>query len=155
MALKVRDKKNLYAGIMFGAIAAIFIIGARGYAMGTAVRMGPAYFPTWLGWILAALSVLILIEAFVADGHDPRPTQWRPLGLILGSVVLFALLVGPLANYVGGLVPATFVIVVMSAMGGDDFKWKEVIPLAVGLTIATVLIFVNGLGLPFKLFPWS
>ena len=45
--------------------------------------------------------------------------------------------------------------VVMSAMGGDDFKWKEVIPLAIGLTIATVLIFVNGLGLPFKLFPWS
>jgi Mn2+/Fe2+ NRAMP family transporter len=154
MALKVRDKKNLYAGIMFAAIAALFIIGARNYSMGTAVRMGPAYFPTWLGWILAGLSVLILIEAFVADGPDPRPTQWRPLLWILGAVIAFALLVGPLSNF-GGLVVACLAVLIMSAYGGDEFKWKEQLPLAIGLTIATVLIFVNGLGLPFKLFPWS
>ncbi len=152
MALKVRDKKNLFASLMFYAIAAVFIIGARNYPMGTAVRMGPAYFPTWLGWILAGLATLIMIEAFTIDGEDPRKINWRILLMILGSVVLFALLVGPIG---GGLVLACFLSIIMCAMGGEEFRWKEIVPLSAGLTVVVVLTFVNGLGLPFPLFPWS
>ena len=151
--MKITNGKDFWAGLMFIAFGLFFLIGAvMNYQMGTAVRMGPAYFPTWLGWILAGLATLIVVEAFTIDGHDPRPTRWKPLGMILGSVVLFALLVGPLN---GGLVAACFLSIIMCAAGGDEFKWIEILALAAGLTIVTVLTFVNGLGLPFPLFPWS
>jgi putative tricarboxylic transport membrane protein len=37
--------------------------------MGTAVRMGPAYFPFLLGGLLAFLGLLVFIEGFVVRGH--------------------------------------------------------------------------------------
>ena len=148
MALKVRDKKNLYAGIMFGAIAAIFILGARSYPMGTAVRMGPAYFPTVLGGLLAFLGVLVFIESFAMEGPKVPRFAFRPLILISVACVIYGYLMKPL-----GLVAATAVLVFVSAFGGHEFKWKEVTLLYVFLILFSVLVFVKGLTLPFPLWP--
>ena len=41
------------------------------------------------------------------------------------------------------------------ATGGWDFRWKEQLINAIVMTAANVSIFYYGLGLPFKLFPWS
>lgn len=152
MAFKIKDKKDFNAGLMFMIIGMGFVVGAKNYPMGTAVRMGPAYFPTILGWLLFFLGMITFVESFFTAGEKPRRTQWRPMGLIMGSVLVFGLLVGPLQ---GGVVLATLALVVISALGGDEFKWKEVLPLAAGLAVAVVATFVYGLGLPFQLFPWS
>jgi hypothetical protein len=71
---------------------------------------------------------------------------------ILGSVLAFALLVGPLN---AGLVPAAIAAVIMSAYGGREFRWRDAIISAVFLTSMSVGIFHYGLGLPFRLTPWS
>jgi hypothetical protein len=47
------------------------------------------------------------------------------------------------------------VIVMMSAYGGEEFRWRDAIISAVLLSAACVGIFYYGLGLPFRLFPWS
>src|SRR5262249_6758492 len=41
-----------------------------GYQMGTAVRMGPAYFPTMLGGLLAVLGGIILAQSMTLKGDD-------------------------------------------------------------------------------------
>ncbi|MGE5525733.1 MAG: tripartite tricarboxylate transporter TctB family protein [Rhodospirillaceae bacterium] len=120
--------------------------------MGTAVRMGPAYFPTILGWLLVFLGVIVLIQSFITPDEKPKKMDPRALLWILGSVLAFALLVGPLN---AGLVPAAIVIVLMSAYGGEEFRWRDAIISAVVLSAACVAIFYYGLGLPFRLFPWS
>jgi hypothetical protein len=74
------------------------------------------------------------------------------MGLILGSVAAFGIIIGPLNL---GVVLATIALVIMSAMGGWEFKWKEAIINAVVLSITVPLVFYYGLGLPFKIFPWS
>ena len=151
MALKIGDKKDFSAGVMFIALGAFFALWAGNYPMGTAVRMGPAYFPTVLGWILAALGVIVLGRSFFLQSDEPmRATNFRPLLLVLGAVFLFGFLLGT-----AGLVVASFALVFVSATGGWDFRWKEQLINAIVMTAANVSIFYYGLGLPFKLFPWS
>ena len=150
MALQITDKKDFAAGVMYIALGAFFALWAGYYPMGTAVRMGPAYFPTILGWILAALGVILLLRSFVLHGDEPRKTNYRPIAFVLGAVVLFGFLLNT-----AGLVVGSFVIVFISAMGGWDFRWKEQLINAIVMTGVNAGIFYYGLGLPFKLFPWS
>jgi uncharacterized membrane protein YfcA len=153
MSSKIKSKKDFNAGLMFIALGAIFALVARNYPMGTAVRMGPAYFPTILGWLLVLLGIIVFVQSFITvDDEKPKPMDPRARWWILGSVIAFALLVGPFDL---GLVPASLIIVVMSAFGGREFKWREAITSSVILTVACVAIFYYGLGLPFRLFPWS
>ena len=150
MALKIRSMKDFSAGLMFIGIGALFAIGANQYPMGTAVRMGPAYFPSILGWGTVILGIMVFVDAFIEDDEAPSPVAWRPLTLVIASVVAFAALINT-----GGLITATIVQIIMSALGGHEFKWKEAIISAVGLSVTVWLIFDKALGLPFKLFPWS
>ena len=158
--MQIKSRKDFNAGIMFIVIGLIFAIGAMGvpalgmggYPMGSALRMGPAYFPTILGWMLVALGAVILFESFFVTEEPPRKTGWRGLIWILGSVMVFGLLVDPLK---GGLVVACLALMVMSAYGGYEFKWKESILNAVFLTAVCVGVFNYALGLPFRLWPWS
>ena len=150
MALKIRSVKDFSAGLMFIIIGGLFGYGATHYPMGTAVRMGPAYFPSILGWGTVLLGILVLVESFIVDDEPPAPVAWRPLILVIGSVMLFAALINT-----GGLITATIVQIIVSALGGHEFKWKEAIISAVLLSVSVWLIFDKALGLPFKLFPWS
>jgi uncharacterized membrane protein YhhN len=137
---------------MFMAIGSVFYFVSKNFPMGTAVRMGPAYFPSILGALLMLLGTIVFVKAFFTDGEAPRKTQWFPMLMILGSVVAFSIIIGPLNL---GVVVATIVLVIMSAAGGYEFKWKEAIISAVVLSITVPLVFYYGLGLPFKIFPWS
>ena len=150
--MKIRAPKDFFAGLMFTAIGAGFMIGATQYPMGSAVRMGPAYFPSILGGLLTLLGVIIFVTSFFIDGERPRSIQWRPLLLILSGVLLFAWIIGPFNL---GVVAATAVVVLVSAMGGWEFRWKEGIISAIVLAVTVPLMFYYGLGLPFKIFPWS
>jgi hypothetical protein len=150
MALKIRSVKDFSAGVMFIAIGGVFGLGANQYPMGTAVRMGPAYFPSILGWGTVALGLFVLIESLFVDEEPPSPVRWRPLILVLASVMLFGALVNT-----GGLITATIVQIIVSALGGHEFKWKEAIISAALMSVTVWAIFDKALGLPFKLFPWS
>jgi len=150
MALKIRSMKDFSAGLMFIGIGGLFGIGANQYPMGTAVRMGPAYFPSILGWGTVALGLFVLVESFMVDDERPTPVAWRPLILVLGSVVAFAALINT-----GGLITATIALIIIAALGGHEFKWKEAIISAALMSLTVWAIFDKALGLPFKLFPWS
>ncbi len=72
----------------------------------------------------------------------------RALFVILLSVVIFGYAIKPL-----GLVLAIVLLIVLSALGGYDFRKKEIVILTMGLALFGVLAFVKGLGLPFDLWP--
>ena len=148
----IKSKKDLYAGIMFIVIGAFFALWALNYPLGSSVRMGPAYFPTILGWLLAALGLIIAGRGFTIPDEAPRPTQLKPLLLINASAVVFGLLIDPLkVGFVGAVVAA----VLVCAYGGYEFKFKEAIIESAVLVVFCYLAFVYGLGLPFRLFPWD
>lgn len=146
--VKATGSRDFWAGLMFMAFGLGFMVLARDYAMGSAVRMGPAYFPTVLGGLLALLGAIVFARSFFLDsGRVPR---WalRPLILILLSVLCFALALRPL-----GLVVATAVLVFVGALGGHEFRTREAALLYVVLIVFSILVFYKGLGLAFQLWP--
>ena len=147
--MKIKGPKEFWAGLMFIAFGLFFLIGSQvNYQMGTAVRMGPGYFPSVLGGILAVLGLLVLIDAFVEEGPKVPQFHFRPLVLILIACLAFAYMLKPL-----GLIGAIAALVFIGALGGHEFKWKEVTYLTVALIIFSVVVFVKGLTLPFPIWP--
>ncbi len=147
--MKIKSPKNFWAGLMFIAFGLFAVIGALiNYQVGTAVRMGPGYFPALLGGILAVLGVLTLLEAVVVEGPKVPTLHFRPLLLISIGLVIY----GYSLKYVG-LMIATALLVIISAAGGHEFKWKEVLLLSAVLIAFSVLVFVKGLTLPFPIWP--
>ena len=149
MKAKIKGPKDFWAGLMFIGFGGFFMIWALAhYQMGSAVRMGPAYFPAVLGGLLVFLGILVLIESFAMAGPPVPRFMFRPLILISAGCVLYGYLMKPL-----GLVLATGVLVFISALGGHEFKWKEVTILYVVLVVFSLLVFVKGLTLPFPICP--
>jgi hypothetical protein len=149
MKLHIKAPKDFWAGLMFIGVGLFFMIWAlTHYQMGTAVRMGPAYFPAVLGGLLAFLGFLTLIEAFVVAGPKVPAFAFRPLILISAGCVVYGYLMKP-----AGLIVATAALVFISAFGGHEFKWKEVTILFAVLIVFSILVFIKGLSLPFPVCP--
>jgi hypothetical protein len=147
--MRIKSPKDFWSGVMFLAVGVFFVVWAMAYyQMGTAVRMGPAYFPTVLGGLLAFLGLVVLAESFVAEGPKVPQFAFRPLVMISVGCVAYGYLMKPL-----GLVLATAALVFISALGGHEFKWKEVTVLYVILIVFSWLVFVKGLTLPFPMWP--
>lgn len=147
--MRIKSPRDFWAGIMFVAFGAFAVVVAQmNYQMGTAVRMGPGYFPTVLGGMLAALGLLVLLESLVIEGEKVAKFYFRPLIFILVACLAFAYLLKPL-----GVMLSIAALVGISAYGGHEFKLKEVLILTVAMVIISVLVFVKGLTLPFPIWP--
>jgi len=147
--MTIKSPKNFWSGIMFLVSGLFFAIWAENhYQMGSAVRMGPGYFPVVLGYILAVLGAIVLGMSFTVKGPKVPAFHLRPILFITVGVVLYGYLMKPL-----GLMLATAALVYVSAYGGHEFKWKEATILFVVLAAFSWIVFVKGLTLPFPIWP--
>jgi hypothetical protein len=80
--------------------------------MGTAGRMGPAYFPTILGGLLAVIGAISVGRSMFRSGDPIERIAIKNLLIILLAVVLFGLLVRG-----AGLAIAVIVLVIVSRRG--------------------------------------
>ena len=150
-AMGIRNPTDFWTGLLFGGFglfAAIY--AAVHYNLGSAVRMGPGYFPVWVGALVAILGLALLLRSLRLEGPRLPRIRLRPVLFVLGASVAFGYLLKPL-----GLVLATILLVAVSALGGHEFRWREAVLLAAGLAAFAVAVFVFGLGLPFPLWPSS
>jgi hypothetical protein len=89
---KIKDGKDFWAGLMFIGLGAMFMGFSTSYPMGTAVRMGPAYFPTWLGGLMAILGAVVFFRSFAGKPINSwKVFPLRPW-LLLASIVLMSIL---------------------------------------------------------------
>src|SRR3954470_11588494 len=145
--LRIRNPRDFWAGAFYVALAlAVFWFGS-GLALGTSARMGPGYFPTVLGAILALLGLASIVRSFLRPGEGIEPIAWKPLTLILGAIVLFGLLLDRV-----GAVLAFAVLIVVSAVASRYSRPNAAsIGALVGIVLFCVLVFVKGLGVPMPL----
>jgi len=160
--MKIANGKDFWAGLMFVAFGLAFLWKAQDYAMGTSVRMGPAYFPTMLGGLLAILGAVVLFRAFVSKIHNPLQVFpfkfWRiAVGLVLG---VFAYYTQPShdASFVweaGHTLVSGLAVGLIFAAFGERSLWVVLFSVVVfgyvlkplGLVAATVLlVFISAWG---------
>jgi len=147
MKLEWRTNKDLWAGLMYIGTGALGMWIARDYPFGSALRMGPGYFPTVLGGIMVAMGIYVLVLGLRKD-HEKIQGNWsiRALIVLPISMVVFGFLMEE-----AGFIPAMAALIPISAAAGRDFKWLEVVPLTIGLTILCAAGFIFALGLPYPL----
>ena len=146
----IRSEKEFWAGLIYIFFGASAIIVGRDYPMGTAFRMGPAYFPTILGGLLVLIGVVTVIRSFVVAGAPIGRFAIRGLLFVSVSIFLFGFLVRGL-----GLAVALPVLVIVSAYASTKFRWGPMLIMAIGVTVFCVVVFLKGLGIPLPVLgPW-
>ncbi|BDT79644.1 tripartite tricarboxylate transporter TctB family protein [Polynucleobacter yangtzensis] len=148
--MKIRNQRDFGAGIMYMVIGLFFAIMATNYPMGTAAKMGPGYFPFYLGILMFLLGALVAVKAFGAKAaiESIPKFNWRIMAQITGAVVLYGLLLPRL-----GFLIAVVVLVFVAASASREFTWKGTAINAAFLVTFTYSVFVVGLKLQFPLLP--
>lgn len=151
MVLRSRGSfKDIVGGILLCLIGAGALALGWQLPFGTPARMGAGFFPIVSALGLVGLGILLIIicpDRYVAA--DPRPTNWRALVFIIAGLLAWALLLQPL-----GLVMATVALCLITA-----FAHPTPHPLRVGVTTVVLplmgwAIFILGLGMPLRAWPW-
>jgi hypothetical protein len=144
------DTTNAICGVLFVATGAFFALQSLGLDLGTALRMGPGYFPLVLACVLVLLGAIIFIQAVRVEGEPIEPLAWRGMLFILPAPVFFGLTVRGL-----GFAPALFLTAFIACFASQKMNVFFAIVLSLLLTIFSVAVFSYGLGLPFERFgPW-
>ncbi len=99
--------------------------------------------------LVALFLLCVLISALGTMRADPgtevdlvEAPKWKPITMVTIGIVCFALLFEST-----GLIPALVALILISSLGGDEFKLVEVIGNMVVLTILCILVFKVGLSM--------
>ncbi len=148
MASPIRSSKDLLTGLIYVGIGAgvvlVAIVGE--YKVGTAIRMGPAYFPLILSACLILIGVISIVRSFIQPGTPVGVVGLKGTLLVAGSIVLFGLIVRG-----AGLIVALPMMVIVSSFASRPFSWVRALAIATGLTVFCTLVFLKGLGVPLPL----
>lgn len=135
---------------MFIALGTGFALHATQYSMGTAARMGPGYFPFWLGVVLALVGAIVLLGSLSRRAAQTTITRFdfRIVALVVGSVALYGFALQSLGLYL-----SVFLLVIVSSVASHEFNWKVAVANGLFLVLFSYLAFIRGLGLIFPLWP--
>ena len=147
-------KRDFYAGglmILFGLVMAL---KGPSYRLGTLMHMGPGFMPTALGIILICLGVIIAGSAAglpegEGEGILPEHPEWWGWACILAGPLCFILF----GSY-GGMIPAVFSCVFVSALGDRTATLKSAAILAAVVTVFGVGLFSYILQIPMPILEW-
>jgi putative tricarboxylic transport membrane protein len=147
--MRVRLSTDFLTGVCFLALGAFVIAYGSRYAMGSAMRMGPGYFPVLASVGLMLLGAVLVVRSRFRDGEPMGALALRPLVLVLVATLAFGLLIERAGFWVAGIV-----LVFACRFADRGFRFVEVAGLALFLTALIALIFRYALGLPMRLLPF-
>jgi hypothetical protein len=148
MRIRMRSSQNFYAGALFIAIALFMLVAGLNLTIGTSVRMGPGYAPRLLCCLLFLIGGVLVVRGLMVSGSDTGTWNLRPMIFVLGSILLFAIVLERL-----GLVLTTFMVVATSSLATKDLRPKELLVVAAMMAAACSATFVYGLKLLIPLWP--
>lgn len=148
--MRIKSSKDFTTGLLFLAIGlGAYYIGSA-YSMGTPQRPGTGVLPRILAWCLMGSGLLLSIQALIQDGPKLDAWAWRPLIMITVATIAFAFLIDS-----AGLVVAMIVSMTLAALGTHETRWVEFALFSLLMLAIGIGIFIVGLGMPIKVWPWS
>jgi putative tricarboxylic transport membrane protein len=147
--MRARLTTDLLTGFLFLALGGFVLIYGTRYPIGSAVRMGPGYFPRIISSGLVLLGFVLVARAALRGGERVGAVAVRPLLLVLVGTFAFGLLIER-----AGFWAASIVLVCVSRLVERDLRVAEIGGLALVLTAIITVIFRYGLGLPIRLLPF-
>ena len=150
MKYRINNQQDVAAGLIYVLAGAAFSLGALNYKLGDPSRMGPGWFPFWIGVLLVAVGIANVaagMRAHATPQRVKRP-EFGSLAWILGAVVLFGVLLKP-----AGLVLSLAVLVLVASRASHEFSWKGALLNTAVLILFSVGAFIRGIQLQIPLWP--
>jgi putative tricarboxylic transport membrane protein len=147
--IRIGNKGDFLGGLLIAAAGLAAVIASRAYPMGTAMQMGPGYFPFHLGMLAIGIGLAIAATGVRNQGEKLGRFAWRPFLMMSAAFVAFALLIDT-----AGFVVALLATILCSCLAARSFRLGEFVIVSGVLIGGCVLVFVWGLGLPLRLFWW-
>ena len=141
-----RNPKDFWPGFIYMAFGISALIIARDYKMGTALKMGPAYFPAIVSALLVLVGIISVVRSFIREGSPIGSFTVKGLFIIAASTLVFGFILRG-----AGLIIALPVFVISSFYASRWFNWRHSIMLAVGVAAFCIIVFLKGLGIPIPL----
>ena len=147
--------RDYYGGGLMFLVGAAAIYEGFDYQVGSLTHMGPGYFPVAVGTVLAAMGMLIALGARRQAPNSSaagvrRPPEWRGWICIILANLAFVVL----GRY-GGLIPATFAVTFISALGDRKNSFRSAFLLALAMAVVSAIVFSWALQLQLPLFRWG
>lgn len=141
---EILTQKEFLAGLLYAAFGVAALALGPQYRLGTASNMGPGYFPTVLGGLLFLIGLLCIARSLWLGSEGVGRFDWRRLSVIVGSVVVFAILL-PRA----GLPLSLGAMALLSATASPLFR-LSLLPLVglVAVVAITTAVFAYLLNVP-------
>jgi drug/metabolite transporter (DMT)-like permease len=149
--MRIKSQRDFWSGLMFIVVGVVFAVGSTNYSMGSSARPGPGYFPLILSVLMAILGAIVTFKALTIETEDGDPVgsfAWRPLVVIVIAIAVFGAALPRL-----GMVITVPLLIGITSLAGDEFRWKGVLINALVLTIGAWFVFVWGLKLTIPLWP--
>lgn len=150
MKTPLTSNKDFLAGLLMVTLGGIAFYMALSYPFGTSLRMGPGYFPRVLAGILITFGLWIGARGLRTGEKVEGIWGWKALACITLAFVAFGWLMDKI-----GFIPSLVVLFFVSAFAGYEFRFKEVVVLAIVMIAFAWGVFIYGLGLPYRLFWWD
>ena len=144
---------------MFMGVGVAFAWGATTYNVGNGARMGPGYFPLYLGVLMTILGAVITFQSLVIEtmgGDKIGKWAFKPLVLIILANLVFGVLLAGLPSLgipAMGLIIAIYALVFIASMAESGWKVKNTFILATILAAGSYVAFVMALKLQFQVWP--
>jgi hypothetical protein len=166
----VANIKDMTGGALLVVGGAAVVIAAQGYGIGTLTEMGAGYFPALIGAVLFGIGVLMLAQSALKHfslKREPEPFSTADFRIAPVSPVARVELIGRMRGMLcimtglvsfivlgayGGLLPASFSVVFISALGDRENTWRSALLIALTMTAICVVVFWWALQLQMPLF---
>ena len=146
---KIANNADFWAGVMFIIFGAAAIYMSRDYPMGSAMRMGPGYFPHYLGILMVLFGLGIGIRGYFRGSEEIGRWAFRPIVVLSVGVLAFGFLIEQV-----GFIPSLVALILITSLSGTEFKLLEMLLVTAVLVAGAVAVFIYGIGLPYQLFWW-
>lgn len=142
---------DIGAGFFFIAAGIAGLWFGWSYPIGSLGQMGPGFFPKVISAALIGIGAVVALQARASEaGSLLGNWPWRALVLIPAALILFGVFAPSF-----GIIPATVSLIILSGYASREARFGELAMLAIALTVLSVLVFIYGLGLGFRVLPWD
>jgi hypothetical protein len=165
----VKSPLDFAGGLFLLALAVVGFAGGFNLPTGTLSGIGSGLLPKTLAVLIAAFGILLLVQGLLFEGDQLERWHLRGPVYVLGSVIVFALLIrGSTLNFGGvlgipllatvkvpglGLIVAGPLSVIIAAFADRETRPVEIVVYSIAITLLSGLMFKELLNLPIPFDP--
>lgn len=128
--------QDFAAGLALLALAAFGLFQSANLPVGTLSAFGPGLLPKALSVGILLLGALILVLDYIEPGERISAFNLRAPIFIAAALMAFAVMIKPL-----GLLGAVPVTIAIAGLASPETRWREIVILAVIMTVGSIVVF--------------